>query len=199
MLFFMSFYITFYQTLNPPSPTGTLASAIIPLLIIIFSAIAAMILFGTAFYSIARSVNEQMRVRDYMIITAYGIILFFVAAGATITGAGYPPFGIVNVSLVGPFSFLILIGLFRSAITIAEDAKLRRSIKGSQLLESIGNAEMQREIKKKVVTAIRANANELTQKSGIEPSLTDEEILSIAERAAKEIQERRKNSTTEGR
>jgi len=194
MLFFMSFYVTFYQTLNPPSPTGTLGSAIIPLLIIIFSAIAALILFGLAFYSIARSISEKIRVRDYMIITAYGIILFFIAAGATITGAGYPPFGIVNVSLVGPFSFLILIGLYRSAMSIAEDAKLRQSIKGSRLLESIGTAEMRREIEKKVMTAIRESADDLTRKSGVEPSLTDEEIRSIAEHATREIQERRKKS-----
>ena len=198
ILFFMSFYVTFYQTLNPPSPTGTLASAIIPLLIIIFSAIAALILFGLAFYSIARSINEQTRVRDYMIITGYGFILFFLAAGATITGAGYPPFGILNVSLVGPFSFLILIGLYRSAISIAEDAKLRQSIKGSQLLRSIGSAEMQREIENKFMTAIRGSADELTRKSGIEPSLTDQEIRSIAEHAAREIQDRRKKSTAEG-
>jgi hypothetical protein len=198
ILFFMGFYVTFYQTLNPPDPTGTLASAIIPLLIIIFSAIAALILFGLAFYSIARSINEQTRVRDYMIITGYGIILFFVAAGATITGAGYPPFGILNVSLVGPFSFLILIGLYRSAISIAEDAKLRQSIRGSELLRSIGSAEMQREIENKFMTAIRGNADELSRKSGIEPSLTNEEIHSIAEHAAEEIQERRKKSTTEG-
>ncbi len=198
MLFFMSFYITFYQALNPPTPAQTLAPAIIPLLIIIFSALAALILFGIAFFSIARSIDKKIGVRDYMIITAYGITLFFIAAGATITGAGYPPFGIVNVSLVGPLSFLILIGLSRSAISIAEDAKLRRSIRGSQLLESIGAAEMQREIEKKLKTVIRANADDLTRQSGIEPSLTDQEINSIAEQAAKEIQEKRKKNPPGG-
>jgi hypothetical protein len=202
MLFFMSFYVTFYQSLNPPGPAQTLASVFIPLLIIVFSALAAVILFGVAFYSIARSIKEKARVRDYMIITAYGITLFFIAAAATITGAGYPPFGIVNVSLVGPLSFLILIGLYRSAISIAEDAKLRQSIKGSQLLESIGTAEMQREIKNKFMTMIRGNADELTRRSGIEPSLTDQEISSIAEyaaKAAKEIHERRKDNPEGGR
>jgi len=199
ILFFMSFYIAFYQALNPPAPAQTLAPSMIPLLIIIFSALAAWILFGIAFYSVARSIDEKTRIRDYMIITAYGITLFFIAAGATITGAGYPPFGIVNVSLVGPLSFLILIGLSRSAISIAEDAKLRKSIRGSQLLESIGSAEMQREIEKKVTAIIRANADDLTRQSGIEPSLTHQEISSIAEHAAKEIQEKRKNSPAEGR
>jgi hypothetical protein len=194
LLFFMSFYITFYQALNPPEPAQKLDSVVIPLLMIVFSAIAAVILFGVAFYSVAKSIREKTRVRDYMIITAYGVILFFIAAGASITGAGYPPFGIVNVSLVGPFSFLILIGLYRSAMSIAEDAKLRRSVKGSKLLESIGAAEMRREIENKVMNAIREGADDLTRKSGIEPSLTNQEIHFIAEHAAREIQERRKNS-----
>jgi len=199
LLFFMSFYITFYETLNPPTPRETLVSAIAPLLIIIFSAIAAVILFGVAFYSIAKSINEKINVRDYMIITAYGIILFFIAAGATITGTGYPPFGIINVSLVGPLSFLILVGLYRSAISIAQDAKLRQSIRGSKLLDSIGTAEMQREIEKKFTTVIKENAEDLTRQSGIEPSLTDEEIGSIAESVAREIHERRKNRPAEGK
>jgi hypothetical protein len=42
LLFFMGFYITFYEALNPPAPRETLLSAIAPLLIIIFSAIAAV-------------------------------------------------------------------------------------------------------------------------------------------------------------
>jgi hypothetical protein len=56
---------------------------------------------------------------------------FSAAAAANISGAGYPLFGIANVLLVGPFSYLILIGLYGSAISIAEDTKLRHSIKAS--------------------------------------------------------------------
>ena len=64
-----------------------------------------------------------------MMITAYGFILFFTATSTTISGAGYPPFGIVNVILLGPFSFLIFTGLYRSAICAPEDTQLRQSIK----------------------------------------------------------------------
>jgi hypothetical protein len=83
--------------------------------------------------------------------------------------------------LVGPFSFLLLTGLYRSAICVAEDIKLRQSIKTlakreSKLLDITASAEVQLEIQNKVMTTIKANAEQLEQESGVKPSLTHEEI-----------------------
>jgi hypothetical protein len=195
MVFFMSFYIAFYESINVgPSPTTEedISAIFLPIMLVILSGQAAVILFGLGFRSVAKSISQTNKVRDYMIITAYGFILFFTAASATISGAGYPPFGIANVLLVGPFSYLILTGLYGSAISIAEDSKLRQSIKAStkeelKLLDSIGNSEIQRETQRKVMAITKANAETLTQESGIEPSLTDEEIHTILSNVASEI------------
>src|SRR3977135_2502277 len=113
-----------------------------------------------------------------MMITAYGLILFFTAADAAVEQAGYPPFGLANVSFVGLSSFLILIGLYHSAISVANDVTLRKSIKNSalrksRLLDSIETAQMTQEIENKVTKNRAENANRLTEQSGIEPSLTD--------------------------
>jgi hypothetical protein len=160
---------------------------------------AAIILFGLGFRSVAKSISQTNKVSDYMIITAYGFILFLTAAAATISGAGYPPFGIANVLLVGPFSYLILIGLYGSAISIAQDAKLRQSIKLStkeelKLLDSIGISQVQREIERKVTAATKANAAILTQQTGVEPSLTEEEIQDILSQAAGEIRRKKEEA-----
>lgn len=195
MVFFMGFYIAFYESINAgPSPTTEedISAIFLPIMLVILSGQAAVILFGLGFRSVAKSISQTNKVRDYMIITAYGFILFFTAASATISGAGYPPFGIANVLLVGPFSYLILTGLYGSAISIAEDSKLRQSIRAStreelRLLDSIGISEIQREIERKVTAATKANAETLTQESGIEPSLTDEEIHTILSNVASEI------------
>jgi hypothetical protein len=194
MVFLMSFYIGFYQSVNAgPTPTNEedLSALLLPIMIILLSGQAAIILFGLGFRSVAKSISQTSKVRDYMIMTAYGFILFFTAAAATISGAGYPPFGIANVLLVGPFSYLILIGLYGSAISIAEDSKLRKSIKAStskelKLLDSIGISQVQREIESKVTAATKANAAILTQQSGIEPSLTEEEIHEILSQVVSE-------------
>jgi hypothetical protein len=195
MVFFMSFYIGFYESINSsPSQMSEedLSAILLPIMLILFSGLAAIILFGLGFRSVSKSISQTSRVRGYMIITAYGFILFFTAAAATISGAGYPPFGIANVLLVGPFSYLILIGLYGSAISIAEDSKLRQSIKAStkeelKLLDSIAISQVQREIEEKVTATTKASAAILTQQSGIEPSLTDKEIHQILSQVSIEI------------
>jgi hypothetical protein len=97
---------------------------------------------------------------------------------------------------VGPFSFLILNGLYRSAICVAEDSKLRQSIKTlakreSRLLEASGSAEVQREIKTKVMATVKSNAALLEEESGVEPSLTDTEIQEHLELVTSELEGRK--------
>jgi hypothetical protein len=177
------FTLSFYQLIATPAPAGVdpVMSIAVPFLYINFSGITSQILIGVIFSSVAKALSHAPIIRDYMMITAYGFILFFTAIAATIVGAGYPPFGLVNVLLVGPFSFLLLTGLYRSAICVAEDIKLRQSIKNlakreSKLLDITASAEVQLEIQNKVMTTIKANAEQLEQESGVKPSLTHEEI-----------------------
>ena len=127
-----------------------------------------------------------------MYITCYGLVLFAIGIIATVSGAGYPPFGLPTVSLVGPFSFLLFIGLYRSAISIAEDSTLRQSIKVTareqlRLLRSIGTAEMERKLEKKVLEVTKLNEDNLIQQSGIEPTLTNEEVSSLIMEVKKEL------------
>jgi hypothetical protein len=115
LIFFSSFYLSFYQSIAGPVPTGEdpIKSIVIPVLVIIFSGIAAATLIGVSFRSIAVALSHTPLIKDYMMITAYGFILFFTATLTSLAGTGYPPFGLVNVLLLGPFSFLILNGLYR--------------------------------------------------------------------------------------
>jgi hypothetical protein len=199
MVFFMSFYIGFYESVNAsPTPTDEEdpSALLLSIMLTLFSIEAAIVLFGLGFRSVAKSISQTNKVSDYMMITTYGFILFFTAAAATISLAGYPPFGIANVLLVGPFSYLMLIGLYGSAISIAQDTKLRQSIKAStkeelKLLDSIGISQVQREIERKVTAATKENAAILTQQSGIEPSLTDEEIHEILSQVTSEIRRKK--------
>src|SRR5690242_21595294 len=61
----------------------------------------------------------------------------------------YPPFGLITVSFFGLASFLMFNGIYSSAIFVAEDSELRKSIRRyaieeSRLLDSIGMAQMER-------------------------------------------------------
>ena len=200
ILFFMGFYITFYETVNPTQfdPENLPPLAII--LIILYSAMAAGILFGAGFLSIANSLRTKAAIRDYMLTTAFGFMIFFVSSGATIGQAGYPPYGLANVLFVGPAAILIFTGLYRSAVSISQDIRLRSWIRNTTrsqagLLDDIASAEMQRELEKKVMNVVKSNADQLADQAGVGPSLTEQEIMDYIRRATKEIEEKRIQET----
>jgi hypothetical protein len=157
------------------------------------------ILFGIAFWVITKNIHKNSLVRSYMIISASGLVLLFTCNQAiALTGAGreipYPPFGLASVCLVGFSCYLILIGIYFSAISLSEDSKLRQSIRTlaigeSKLLDSIGTAQMEQEIERRVVVLVKQNQYKLTEESGVESSLTDQDIRQYLEEVIKEVKE----------
>jgi hypothetical protein len=199
LIVFSTIYLSLYQVIGGSFPTDDpIGSIVVPILFIIYSGIAAAILIGLAFSSIAKSLSNETSIRDYLFIVSYGFILFFTTTLTSIAGGGYPPFGIVNVLLVGPLSFLILTGLYRSAVSVAEDAKLRRLVRDTtkkelDLLYDIGSAETSKEIERKVMTVTKKNRDVLSQQSGVEPSLTEKEIQDLVSIIQKERKNRIKS------
>jgi hypothetical protein len=196
MIFFLGTLVSLFPGLQGDIPEDDPNSIIIPLYITNFSQIIAIALFAVAFVSIARAIHHH-QISDFMYFTCFGLALLSIGIIATISGAGYPPFGLPTVSLVGPFSFLLFIGLHRSAISTAEDSNLRRSIKVStqeqlKLLKSIGTAEMERKLEKKIFEITRSNADNLIQQSGIEPSLTMDETREYLYEALEEVKKLKK-------
>ena len=87
------------------------------------------ILFGVAFWNIARNLPSGP-LKDYLTISAYGLILFFSSNQAILLADyNFPPFGLPTITLVGISSYLIFIGIYCSALSIAQDSKLRESIR----------------------------------------------------------------------
>jgi hypothetical protein len=194
LVYFMISNLSLYQSLYPNSPVTTITSSnlMIPILLLVFVTALCGILFGISFWLVSRFVSHARDVRDYMIITAFGITLFFTVGVAALLQAGYPPFGLADVSFVALSSYLILMGLYYSAVSVAEDVTLRKSIKNSaikelKLLDSIGTAQMTQEIENKVMKTTKANAELLAEQSGIEPSLTQDEIKEYVEKVIEEV------------
>ena len=119
---------------------------------------------------------------DYIVISAYGFILLFISEQAiTLRLVSYPPFGLITISFVGLSSYLILVGIYASAISIGEDMKLRQSIrkyalKESKLLDSIGMAQMEQEIQRRVITMTREHQHIIEEEIGIQSSLNEDDI-----------------------
>lgn len=151
------------------------------------------ILFGIAFWTVAKNISHGSVVRDYIVISAYGFILLFISEQAIVLSlVSYPPFGIITISFMGLSSYLILVGIYSSAISIGEDMKLRQSIrkyalKESKLLDSIGTAQLEQEIQRRVISMTREHEDSIKEEIGLQSLLNEEDIKQYVVEVLKEI------------
>jgi hypothetical protein len=158
------------------------------------------ILFGVAFWIIVRSFGHSNIVRDYMIISAYGLILLFVSNQAVVLVTfSYPPFGLATISFMGLSSYLILVGVYSSAISVSHDTKLRKTIRKhavneSKLLDNIASAQMEQEIEKRVMAISKEQEEVMVQQTGLHSSLDEEDVKQYLQEVIKEIKDKKKES-----
>ncbi len=202
LVYFLSQFATFLLNIFDPfmqvSPVffGVLLSIIFPI-----SKAVGGVLFGIGFWTTARTINKSNVVRRYLVITAIGFILLFVSDQAiSLIATPYPPFGLSSVSAVGLSSYLILVGLYYSAISLSNDVNLRRTIRESVLreskfLDSIGKAYMEQEIKSKVIEVAKKQKINMAKESGFSPSLTEVEIEQYLEKVLTEVKKAKAQSS----
>lgn len=157
-----------------------------------FASIFTGIIFGVAFLSVAKTLKKDSNLRNHMIIAAWGFTLFYIAGSATASQAAYPPYGLVSISFVGLSCYLIYSGLYSSAVTVSQDIALRNSIRKSvteqsKLLHGMGTAQMQQELESKVLTINKKVSDMMEEETGVEPSMTEEDIKEHIEMVRKEI------------
>jgi MFS family permease len=172
-------------------------------LIFFLSKTAGGIFFGIAFLMVARGLDNNSVVRSYMFISAYGLILLFVSNQALVVWINipFPAFGLATISFTGLSSYLILLGIYSSAISVAEDSKLRQSIRKFALEESkflvdIGVAQMEHELEKRVIAITKRQATEMTERTGIEASLSEEDIKQYLDVVLQEVKKDKQNGST---
>ena len=128
-----------------------------------------------------------------MIMSAFGFVLLFVSNQAVVLiSAPYPPFGLPTISLMGLSSYLILVGIYSSAISVAQDTKLRQTIRKStteesKLLISIGSAQMEQEIQRRAVKVAKDQQQTMAEQTGVQSSLTEHDMKQYVSEVLKEI------------
>jgi hypothetical protein len=164
------------------SPTGETDAEIMNNIILVSTAsVFAGLVFGAAFLSIARTLRRGTAIRQYLILAAYGMFIFYLAGSATVSQAAYPPYGLISVGFTGLSTYLIYVGLYSSAVTLSQDLTLRKTIRKSvleqsKLLDSIATAQMEKELQTSVLTIVKKTSQEMKDDSGIEASLTEEDL-----------------------
>jgi hypothetical protein len=136
------------------------------------------IFFGLAFWMMSRTLRKSTVLRDYLRITSIGFMLLFVSdQGIALIFVPYPPFGLSSVMVVGLAAYFVSVGLYYSAISIANDMSLRKYIYASALKElsmlgSMGMAKSEEQIGK-VVSQILSKHQDLMVKEIASPSIED--------------------------
>jgi hypothetical protein len=134
-----------------------------------------------------------------MVISAYGLVLLFASNQAIVlVTAPYPPFGLASASFVGLSSYLVVAGVYSSAISVSLDLALRRTIRKSvadqsKLLDSIGTAQMQQEFQSRVLAVTRKISERVEEETGVETSMTEEGMKQHLNDVLKEIRSTKSN------
>jgi hypothetical protein len=201
LAYFVSQFIPIFvdQIARPLITQNPIFMAIVFTLIFTVSKPVGGILFGVAFWIMAKALRHTIVVRDYMIISAVGIILLFVSVQGSVIFDTYPPFGLVTVSFVGLSSYMTFIGLYSVAMSVAGDISLRQTIRKtaieeSRFIDSIVTAQMEQELEWKVLRVAKKHTYTLEQETGIEPSLTGDDLKQYLQEVLSEVKVHRNQS-----
>ena len=143
---------------------------------------AGGILFGLAFWIVSKQISQDSPVRQYLIRSAYGFTLLFVSNQVIVlVTTNFPPFGIVTTSILPIASYLVFTGIYSTALSAAQDVTLRRTIKRSLekellFLDSIAVAQIHKQVQNKVLGVAKKLSSDIKEETGIENSMTDEDM-----------------------
>jgi hypothetical protein len=96
------------------------------------------------------------------------------------------------VSFMGLSSYLLLVGIYSAAISVAQDVKLRNIIRKSALnetrfLDNIGYAQMEQRIVGDVLSLAKRNEDTMKEETGLVTSMEQEDIVSYLNLVLNEI------------
>lgn len=154
--------------------------------------------FGIAFWKISRDLRYERNVSTYMVVSGWGMLLVF-GANQAISQVlyPYPPFGLATTSVMVLAAYLMLIGIYNSAILVSASADLRKTVYKhalqSKLLGPIGRAEVDIEVQKTVDAIIREkDISEVDTEPKLE--LDANELSRYLELVGKELKKNKKTT-----
>ena len=136
-----------------------------------------------AFILVAKTLGREItssrnKIINYLIIAAFATILISPTTNNWITNNSYPPFGAIQRAFLVLASFLFSIGIYSVALSVAQDSELRdlarKYVKEYSLLDTLGNAQENAEIMRKLVKLIHQHADAMKKETAVESSMLDD-------------------------
>jgi len=151
--FIFPFHTYFANLLSPFVLNSPIAVSVIYTILFSASKQVGAFLFGLSFL-IASTVVPNDSVKKSLLISCIGMVILF--SSVEIRPLQYrvlPPYGLVTEAFIPLGAFLLLVGIFISAVNVSQDSELRREFRKSaiaqlNLLRTIGIAQMEKELVK---------------------------------------------------
>jgi hypothetical protein len=183
LIYFLSQFLTLFPNLfDSLLGQDPIFYSTVLTLVFTISKVAGGFFFGIAFWLVAKNLPHKSEMKDYMKLCAYGFIFLFISNQAIVLViAPYPPFGLITTAYIGYSAYLILIGIYHSALSASQDTKLRQSIRKlakseSKLLDSIATAQVELEIQSKAIRMTKRNQSLMMEQTGVTSSFTEEDV-----------------------
>jgi hypothetical protein len=158
--------------------------------------VGADLVIAYAYILVAKTLGRQItssrnKIINYLIIAAVSTILVSPATNNWITNNSYPPFGAIQRAFLVLASFLFSIGIYSVAMSVAQDAELRHLARKYAneyaLLDTLGSAQENAEIMRKVVKLVHKHADAMEKETAVESSMIDDnEVRQYLELVIKE-------------
>ncbi len=151
--------------------------------------------FAVVFWNISKIMGYEKNIKSYMVISGWGILLIFGANQALVQSlAPYPPFGLVTITVLIIGAFLMLSGIYNSAVLVSANDRLRKSIykyaSEPRLLGLIGQAEMKKEIER-IVTEVTLRKDSLERVTNAPIEFDEKELKRYIDFVIREIRKER--------
>jgi len=151
--FIFPFHTYFANLLSPFVLNSPIAVSVIYTILFSASKQVGAFLFGLSFL-IASTVVPNDSVKKSLLISCVGMVILF--SSVEIRPLQYmvlPPYGLVTEAFIPLGAFMLLVGIFTSAVNVSQDSELRREFRKSaiaqlNLLRTIGIAQMEKELLK---------------------------------------------------
>ena len=184
---------------------GEVSDSVIFMVIISLNSTWGGILFYIAFRLSSKNFESNERFRNYLLMAGFGFMLFFSGSQTSLIATVYPPWGAATTSTFGLGTFVVLIGLYLSAKSIAQNEELKETLKKSTLAESkflhsIGTSAAEREkiLMDTALAESKTIKEENIKEVGIAAPMSEKEIkqyvieLEAEENKEKEEQDKRR-------
>jgi hypothetical protein len=163
--------------------------------------VGADFVIAFAYLLVAKTLGRQIstsrnKIINYLIISALSTILVSPATNNWITNSSYPPFGVIQRAFVVLASCLFSIGTYSVALSVAQDAELRRLArkyaKEYALLDTLAKPQENAEIIRKVVKLVHKHADAMEKETAVESSMLDDnEVRQYLDVVIREIREKK--------